>query len=371
MRHHYATPLLGRHAFTCALLLVGAQPVRGHVTCALSPCPSLRRIGATHASFAISKDQLAATYSFLNAIADRPWRRVVAIDVGANNGKWAEAVWRLCKERRGGIPCEVIMFEPQPRWASRLAGIHQSMAGGSRFEPAAAWHSDGTINIFLSDNSQATSMSLAVAAQWNHEGTRPSNMTVRSLDLARYMRETLLLSHSDMDVLTLLKIDVESAEYELLPHLVARRALCGIRYLHIEWHVDALSPASRLAGLGLMHSLGHVLKTSCVVGGGTAPVLIVHEQSPRNNGLEVPGLSKLLELHKGHVSSVEASQWTRNRNSHQLRGRAKQQATRRTNNFATGEAAHRLQIDNITLSHRHAGRHRPSHRLFEPALFND
>ena len=143
---------------------------------------------------------------------------------------------------------------------------------------------------------------------------------VRSLDLARYMRDTLKLPTTDRDTLSLVKIDVESGEYELLPHLIAERVLCGIRYLHIEWHLDALPAAMRLSGLALMLSLHHTLRSSCTRPGDTAPILIVNEESPSNNGLEIPGLRELVPLHSAGADSELGAAWHK---AHKAKGKGK------------------------------------------------
>jgi len=240
--------------------------------------------------------------SFLSDVSSKSWARVVVLDVGANNGNWAKSISLLCRQHRGS-PCEMAMFEPQPRFASSLEKLVMEIGGPriARIERAAAWHKDGTLTFFLSKNTEASSVHSSMASKF---GKKSEQTTVRSIDLARYMRDTLRLPRSDHDVLSLVKIDVESAEYELLPHLIAERALCGIRYLHIEWHLDALPEEKRLAALGLMLSIHHLLRASCTRAGETAPALIVSEESPNNNKLRVPRLRALTKQHSADPHSA-------------------------------------------------------------------
>ena len=123
--------------------------------------------------------------------------------------------------------------------------MQQRAGHKARFEPAAAWREQANLTFYLSKNSEAASVSSQLAAK---AGRKPVPIVVRALDLARYMRETLALPRSDEDVITLVKIDVESSEYELLPHLLSEHALCGVRYLHIEFHLDALMADRRPLG---------------------------------------------------------------------------------------------------------------------------
>ena len=103
-------------------------------------------------------------------------------------------------------------------------------------------------------------------------------------------------------------------------YLIAERALCGVRFLHIEWHLDALPAAMRLSGLALMLSLHHTLRASCTRQGDTAPILIVNEESPSNNGLEVPGLKELVPLHSAGANSELGAAWHK---AHKAKGKGK------------------------------------------------
>ena len=290
-----------------------ARAAKGIVTCSPAPCPlpstdNATTVYATGYKAGVRIEQLPAMRGFLNDLRTERWTRVVVLDVGANNGNWAKSIAQLCRDHRGA-PCEMAMFEPQPQFASSLHKLVTHMGGPSvaRFEPAAAWRADGSLTFFLSKNTEASSMHSSIAAKI---GKKPVQTTVRSIDLARYMRETLRLPRSDHDgVLSFVKIDVESAEYELLPHLIAEHALCGIRYLHIEWHLDALPEEKRLAGLGLTLSIHHLLQASCTRANETAPALIVSEESPSNNGLHIPRLRALAKQHSADRRSALGKAW--------------------------------------------------------------
>jgi len=185
------------------------------------------------------------------------------------------------------------MFEPQPQFRAKLTALAQLV--GARYIPAAAWTTNGSLTFHVSPNSEASSVSSSVSTKWGALQT----VSVASVDLAAYLLHTLRLPRADKDTLTLLKLDIESSEYAVLPHLVSQGALCGVRYLHIEWHIDALPPEERLAGLGVMMSLEHVLRIGCTGLGGTAPKLIVREQALKKRELHVPGLGELLQRHAG------------------------------------------------------------------------
>lgn len=92
-----------------------------------------------------------------------------------------------------------------------------------------------------------------------------------------------------------LKLDTESAEYDLLPHLLTSGALCDCTFLLIEWHLNAMSPARRLQGVLLRNALGGLLTRGCAA----PPRLIIHDEDFLNNfGEAVPGLGGLAARHK-------------------------------------------------------------------------
>ena len=54
--------------------------------------------------------------------------------------------------------------------------------------------------------------------------------------------------------------------------------------------------------------------------GGTAPILIVNEESPSNNGLEIPGLKELVPLHSAGADSELGAAWHK---AHKAKGKGK------------------------------------------------
>ena len=85
-----------------------------------------------------------------------------------------------------------------------------------------------------------------------------------TLDLAAFLARNVLPG----DV-AYLKLDVESAEWNVVPHLLRRGALCPIRYLLIEWHYKGGGANRTLAT-----SLEAELRQGC---GGDGPRVVEHE----------------------------------------------------------------------------------------------
>lgn len=87
-----------------------------------------------------------------------------------------------------------------------------------------------------------------------------------ALDLSRVLK-TLLPQEHGRRVVSLMKLDVEleGGEFTLLPWLLLHGSICRLRHLHVEWHLNRLSPEERLAALGLRLSLHTLLEHGCDV----------------------------------------------------------------------------------------------------------
>lgn len=146
----------------------------------------------------------------------------------------------------------------------------------------------------------------------------PTNISVRTINLAAMMEAHLPAISNATATFVAVKLDIESAEFELLPHLLTSGVLCRVHLLVIEWHLNALPPERRLSGLGLRISLTRLLHDGCRALTGTSPKLI-HEGSGINNMQQaVPGLWDVLlnhngTAHPGHVESKLVRQWERSR----------------------------------------------------------
>ena len=183
------------------------------------------------------------------------------------------------------------MVDPQrsmQRWLRRVAA-----RWNGTLLPVAAWTSDGgQLEFHTSANSEASSLVQGMARRYISY-TKPNfneTTTVNTIDIARVVRETLQDA-----TLALIKLDVEGAEYTVLPWLLRQGAFCSKarQHLIIEWHLNALLPDERLAGLGLRLSAEHTLRESC--GSKLAPRTVEHEEYIGNNrGEPIPGLADLL-----------------------------------------------------------------------------
>ena len=207
--------------------------------------------------------------------------RLVVLDVGANNGNSSLSVVRQCSKllqaqavRAGdgtGRPTlKLILVEPNPTLAADLAS---AVDVASKLEPP--WHTtvvpsaastteNGHVSFWRSPYSLVSSLRQSNAARWNRLSGAAQKIDVTTLDLAAFLARNVLPG----DV-AYLKLDVESAEWNVVPHLLRRGALCPIRYLLIEWHYKGGGANRTLAT-----SLEAELRQGC---GSDGPRVVEHE----------------------------------------------------------------------------------------------
>ncbi len=194
--------------------------------------------------------QQVATNFISRAASLPPVAKVHVLDVGANNGKWAESMMKLLTAAAPHVNASLTMVEPQPKFIGLLNPIAHRWNG--TFLPLAGWHTAGaTLTFHRSRLDQAASVHAPMAQLFGALGT----IKVRTLDLPRLVER--LAGSAE---LLFAKIDIEGAEYDVLPALLARGALCRVHYLLLEFHLNALEERRRLGGVALRLSLNETLR---------------------------------------------------------------------------------------------------------------
>ena len=240
-------------------------------------------------------------------------RKCIILDVGANDGGWSQAVMKLARRVEGEKARRTIefhLFEPQPKFHGQGGSLDMATKGWDAFiHEAAAWNDDTkNLTFFLARTS--VSASLNAVNSWHSGIPRrgPSNISVRTVNLASYMKRVLPPIPMANETLVVLKLDVESAEYELLPYLIATGSLCRVHALLIEWHLNSRPAADRLSALGLRLSLSAQVRHACKRLYPSKPRFptriqapyVIHEGAPINNWeQQVPGLWDVALHHNG------------------------------------------------------------------------
>jgi len=213
----------------------------------------------------------------------------VTFDVGANDGAWTRWLFRRAAQR-GVAPrrLRIHAFEPQPRYASVLSALER--VGEVRVHGALASTTNSNATLFYpSSDAQAASTLPSMAAAYSSGGILRAPMRVQAVDLS-----ALLRAETNESSTALLKCDIEGGEYALLPRLITAGVLCNVRHLLVEWHLNALPPRERLAGLGLRLSFEALLRAGCADADRSWHV--EHDEYRKNNvGEPVDGLANVCE----------------------------------------------------------------------------
>ncbi len=237
----------------------------------------------------------AAINRFVNLVHAATFTQTgFVVDVGANNGQWAKHVLQRVREQRTRMRVEPILFEPQREYAMELEKLASDWGG--TFYPAVAWIKATNRSFYLSDFKEASSLSEQLALTFSKPEVkkRVSSVTVPAVDLARVLRNCVLRARGGP---VILKLDVEAAEYDLLPRLLITGALCRCTFLLIEWHLNALPPERKLQGVMLRNAFDGLLTRGCF----RPPRLIIHDEDFLNNfGEPIPGLGELAARYKMH-----------------------------------------------------------------------
>ena len=298
-----------------------------------------------------------AFFSDLRRLSSSERERAVSLDVGANSGDFSNYIARIGNQVAPGRRLHLVMFDPQPRMARRLTKLVRQLSNlgavNATFLPVAAWTRDGNASFFSAGRGRSVESSLSMS----QAGQDSATQVVRTIDLAAYLhadffagaavrllkivstaiahrisrgltsnsqiagsrrtaapaapphRRTVAVAplHRRTSFLSLNLLvrprvqDVEVAEYDLLPHLLLSGALCIPTHLLVEWHLNALPPPRRLAGLALRLGFDELLKTGCATSDhGSGPRVTVHDDFDVNNEFaEVPGLAELHRRHNG------------------------------------------------------------------------
>ena len=154
--------------------------------------------------------------------------RKAFVDLGANLGIISE---RFAVQHPG---FDIFCIEPNPTLIPSI--VECSLRAGRPFWVmwAAAWVTDGTIDLFESGAHEASTV---VPGKLEHSGwpqidyTR--SLTVPSLDISAWLKRTL----TGYDEIVL-KMDIEGAEYPILEKMIADRTLGLVTRLSCEWHED-------------------------------------------------------------------------------------------------------------------------------------
>ena len=196
------------------------------------------------------------------ALADGCWH--VYLDVGSNIGVQVRKLFEPERyggalvlpvferffgsaEQRRGSTC-AIGIEPNPRHIPRLRGVEQrykSLGWRTHFlTRTAASVAAGKAKFYFNDNfidSAKHSGWAASLTNAHRDHGRDTSAVVAKLDLAKFLGQILARRlpprpEGAPNASTVMKVDIEGAEYDVMSALLARGVLCDLDLLFAEFH---------------------------------------------------------------------------------------------------------------------------------------
>ena len=222
----------------------------------------------------------------------------IVVDIGANDGSFSKSWGPFCSAMaRAEKRIHLYIIEPQRRFRNSLTNLSAELIRrwncSTTFIPAAAWTQVQSLAM-VNEHRARTRTTSQTAHLASLEGSAERYETVETVDLANLLLQ-ILPEHG----ITFVKMDVEGAEYKLLPWLLTQGVLCRVRYLLQEWHLASVPLEKRLPALSMRLALHELLRHGCK----SPPVAILHDAASQNNlGVPIPGLPELNTLHSAWKS---------------------------------------------------------------------
>jgi FkbM family methyltransferase len=142
-----------------------------------------------------------AFFSDLRRLSTEARERAVSLDAGSNSGDFSKYIAKIGHKVARGRHLHLVMIDPQPRMARRLAKLAWQLSNistvNATFLPVAAWTRAGNAT-FLSSSHSSVESSFS-RSQAGHDSDA---QVVRTIDLAAYLRADFFAGAS----LRLLKI---------------------------------------------------------------------------------------------------------------------------------------------------------------------
>jgi len=145
------------------------------------------------------------------------------VDVGAFRGS---TIRRFRVSSRYSPDCKIFAFECNPKLANIDYGSDVTTIR------KAAWVSDGELKFYLSRRNADKVEGSSVYKEKITGNLDPSNpVTVQTLNFSRWLADTFQYGDT-----VIVKMNIEGAEYDILPVCIADGTINMISEIHIQWH---------------------------------------------------------------------------------------------------------------------------------------
>lgn len=157
------------------------------------------------------------------------------ICLGAHNGGAVKTLDKINTEEVLGIEelswDEIHLFEPQPHHREALEALQEE---DSRvvYYPNAAYIEDTELDFFIRGAGNNGFVGSTID-KGKHTGTPVRTVTVQGIDFVKWLED-----NTTSDDFIYLDMDIECAEYLLLPRIIESEVASRINFISVEWHPD-------------------------------------------------------------------------------------------------------------------------------------
>ncbi|KAJ3403620.1 hypothetical protein HDV05_007704 [Chytridiales sp. JEL 0842] len=179
-------------------------------------------------------------------------QRLVFVDFGANRGDSYRVFMQepntkynytyAKPENRHFKEFEAHLFEANPVFNVELVNTKQEFTkrgyGEVKIYPSTIVYTKDTIVPFFLDTVNTANDFWGSSILSSHRDSKASggvSVDLRAMDVARFLLESF--SPEDFVVV---KMDIEGAEYDVIPHLAKMKAYVNIDYMYVEYHTFAI-----------------------------------------------------------------------------------------------------------------------------------
>lgn len=202
-----------------------------------------------------------------------------------------------------------IGFEANPAWQKRLKGLEQTyQRHGWHVQflvPQAVSDVDNENITFYVDNTPGhhdwgASISRAQASGSSKRDHRKQDtsyeVTVQTLDISKFIRSKVLFTPKQQVVA---KLDIEGAEYNVLPKMLEAGLLCkgNIDNIFIEWHPHWQGESMKHKYLTLKESLLHQIQHANYCDGAAGTTMLeIDDESYGSDGMSLPQFDHEIDI---------------------------------------------------------------------------
>jgi FkbM family methyltransferase len=176
---------------------------------------------------ALTEQAMTAIQHSEEARIDKEKPRKIYIDCGAFRGDTIKA---FLNSEPNSSEYEIYAFEPNP-----YSRVHKRYGHLFKVYHAATWIADGEMPFYISEPKTETQAGTLLKQKTSGNLDKKHPIMVKTMDFSKWVADNFKL-----DDHVVVKMDIEGAEYKVLPKMIADGSICCIDRLYLETHENRI-----------------------------------------------------------------------------------------------------------------------------------